>query len=399
MYIEDILHLLVDSLEVSSADVSILTSISRQVKKGNSLTDKQHALVKTKLLAYKEQFEFDIELHFDSLRMPLRIVDRSQYIKIVSTVEMAGSAPYEARKENWKWIKIKFPFAKKTIQLIEKISNQHRKIYSHKSGTHEHYFRLTENTVKDIVEAFVKKQFEIDPVLLEYYDKIKAVTDNKEEYLVHVKGTKILNLSQNAYKLIYNELGAITESDLVKLVDRKRRYGIDSISADNTDTLVDKIAFRNDTVVNIDPAAFDLNKLAKAIVSLDRFPLLVVIDHDAALEQVSSVYDAFSYFVPAELQTVLFRVDTTDKYNLNNFIQDNKLNNWLDNSTKIVYINKTKLPKLLVNTEWKPVATLTLTGVRSHTLNNHYINDMCDLIVCHDKEPSLFRVKKSYDYM
>jgi len=65
------------------------------------------------LLAYKEQFEFDIELHFDSLRMPLRIVDRSQYIKIVSTVEMAGSAPYEARKENWKWIKIKFPFAKK----------------------------------------------------------------------------------------------------------------------------------------------------------------------------------------------------------------------------------------------------------------------------------------------
>jgi len=33
MYIEDILHLLVDSLEVSSADVSILTSISRQVKK------------------------------------------------------------------------------------------------------------------------------------------------------------------------------------------------------------------------------------------------------------------------------------------------------------------------------------------------------------------------------
>jgi len=64
MYIEDILHLLVDSLEVSSADVSILTSISRQVKKGNSLTDKQHALVKTKLLAYKEQFEFDIELLF-----------------------------------------------------------------------------------------------------------------------------------------------------------------------------------------------------------------------------------------------------------------------------------------------------------------------------------------------
>ena len=47
---------------IDKADVTILTSIARQLRKGTALTDRQYALVKTKMLEYKIQFE---KLYFD----------------------------------------------------------------------------------------------------------------------------------------------------------------------------------------------------------------------------------------------------------------------------------------------------------------------------------------------
>ena len=48
-YIEDILHFLVDSIGISGADAPILSSISRQCKKGIAMTDRQYQLVTNKL--------------------------------------------------------------------------------------------------------------------------------------------------------------------------------------------------------------------------------------------------------------------------------------------------------------------------------------------------------------
>ena len=89
------------SIEIDKSDKTIMYSIARQVYKGSALTDKQYALMKIKLATYKNQFlenkfdNFDIAL--ESLRLPLRKIDRRKYIKIVKI-------------ENVEWIKIRFPF-------------------------------------------------------------------------------------------------------------------------------------------------------------------------------------------------------------------------------------------------------------------------------------------------
>ena len=139
-----------------------------------------------------------------------------------------------------------------------------------------------------------------------------------------------------------------------------------------------------------------MDSIVDAIIQLERFPILVLIDPDNPLHDVAKIYNAFRDVVPNEEQTVLFRVDNSENYNLNNFIHDNKINNWLDTSTKIVYINKNKLPKLLLRSNWQPMATLALSSYRANSHVTTYIKDVCDLIVYHDKSMSIIGNKRKY---
>jgi hypothetical protein len=77
--IEDCLELLVGlqnapdgQFTVKTEDYNILTSIGRQVVRGIGLTDRQHELVKTKLLTYSDMFEHDLSKSLNSLRIPVR---------------------------------------------------------------------------------------------------------------------------------------------------------------------------------------------------------------------------------------------------------------------------------------------------------------------------------------
>jgi len=90
---------------------------------------------------------------------------------------------------------------------------------------------------------------------------------------------------------------------------------------------------------------------------------------------------------------VLFRIENDKKteYNLNNFIKDNNLNNWLDKSTKVVYISKNKLPKLLLRSDWQPMAVLGLSSLRSNNSVQTYTLDATDLVVFYDEDLSLIR--------
>jgi hypothetical protein len=403
MFIEDLLHLLVDSHNVNSSDKPILVSISQQVKKGTGLTDRQHALVKSKLLTYKDYFDIDIEPLLDNTRLTLRVINRDQTISVVSHGEMLGNdAAYEAYKEKWQWIKLRFPFSKKNIVAVEQISVDTKKQhYFHQRGTHEHYFRLTETNVFKVVNAFKEKKFDIDEQLIEWYNQIKTLKENDYSLYPGVLNFTVQNINDSGCELIEKEIGKIDKSNILKVIDRKRRYGIVNIDYNNIPAgLIGQIAFRSKTEITIDPESYNLNSVAEAVMHLDRFPLLVVIDKDEALSQISQVYDAFSYIVPSSKQTALFRVDNNGDYNVNDYIHDKSLNNWLDNDTEIVYICKNKIPKLLLRTEWKPSAALILTGTRSHTHLNYYINDCCDLIMVHDKESSLIgKAFKSYAFM
>lgn len=383
--IEDILSLVVSVNDaVLPTDKGILTSIDRQVKRGAALTDRQHDLVKTKLLSYKD-FLFsvgitDLQQKLDVLKYPLRFVDRSKSVVLNNDL-----------------IEIKFPFNKKTIVTLDSVVQKCKRFYSHEKGSSIHKFKLNEVTVNEVVSAFQHKNFYIDPNVSKFYVKIKEIEMNKESVLPGIYNNKLTNFKKSALDLMNLELGPLTSQNLIKFYDRRRRYGITDINGTvYQNTLTETIAYREETEIAVNPEIHSLDSIVDAIIQLERFPILVLIDPDNPLHDVAKIYNAFRDVVPNEEQTVLFRVDNSENYNLNNFIHDNKINNWLDTSTKIVYINKNKLPKLLLRSNWQPMATLALSSYRANSHVTTYIKDVCDLIVYHDKSMSIIGNKRKY---
>lgn len=372
-------------IDVDKDDRTIVYSIARQVFKGNALTDRQQALMQVKLLAYKQQFTdlgfTNFEESLQNLRMPLRQIDRRKYVKIVDEADADNAKNYKG-----KWIKIRFPFSKKDIVKVDAIAHKYRKKYWHKKGSHEHYFRLSENAIFDVCEIFAKKDFEIDKQLLKYYDEIKVIQEKPAEYIAGYWNNEIKNMSKAGIEFI----GDV--NNRLHLLDRKRQYGLSYITCDTNDTLSSKIAHREDSDINIDPKEYSLDEVVDSIIELERFPILCLIDNKSEYDQLVQLHNAFKNVVKNSEQTVLFRTEnaTQKETSFNNYIHENKLNNWLDNDTKIVYINKYKLPKLLLKNSWKPQCVLSLSSVRMNTNLAVYCYEVCDLLIWHDEAPSMF---------
>lgn len=395
--VEDIITKVITSgVKLSVSDKTILYSISRQISKNIGLTDRQHKLVKEKILPYKEELEshgvVDLESVLANLRLPLRVVDRSKSISITDSNGVRKS-------DTHKWIRVRFPFSKKTIVLIEVLSQKHKGNYFHEKGSSSHYFRLNEVTVRSIVDTFEDKNFDIDQELLDLNQRIKECEMKKEEYVPGLYDDQLLNFRPAGLQLIESELGGYNNDKLLKLYDRRRRYGIAHIECERPAGLLGNVAFRDRANIVVDPDNHNFTEIAEVVMQLDRFPILVTIDENHALEQVKTVYNAFSAHVSNETQSVLFRVDNTAEYNVNNFIKDKQLNNRVDKNTKIVYINKNKLPKVLLRAEWQPVCVLALSGVRANTYVATYVSDISDLTICVSKECDLFGRKKYNGFM
>ena len=163
-----------DPITIKKEDATIMFSIAKQVVRGLGLSDKQHALMKTKLLNYSDQLlanNIIVEETFNNLRYPLRSIDRAKYIKLVSKEDIFTEPKSERWKEqlsNLPWVKVRFPFSKKLIVRLQRIPMS-ASTYVHPKGSHTHFFALTENVVYDIIEAFKDNHFDIDQEIIDIY--------------------------------------------------------------------------------------------------------------------------------------------------------------------------------------------------------------------------------------
>ena len=123
-------------------------------------------------------------------------------------------------------------------------------------------------------------------------------------------------------------------------------------------------------------------------------PLLVVLDPTHAEEQLYTLANHYRDILDSNEQSVLFRLEDKDS-GFNQLVKDRKLNNWVDKTTKVVYISKSKLPKLLVKNEWKPSAAFSFTSSLDRYLNN-YVSFNCDLIVYREEQMSPMRRHSRY---
>ena len=385
------------SFTMQSSDCTILNSIARQVHKGVGLTDRQYELVKEKLLSYADQFtalEYPIHEAITNLRIPLRHIDRSKFITVVNDLDSKLGS-----KEKCKWIKIRFPFSKKLILLIDSLNIPAHKHVHHK-GTHEHYFKFDELNIFNIIKVFKDKEFNIDQGLLENYEKLLEMNNNKNNYIPGIYNFKLKNLSQRATEYIISSVGEPSLETLALYKDRQTLFGLHHFDQQDLDDSLTHLSTLSKTIISrqkdhvfIKKSKYTLNAVTESLLELNRFPLLVILSDNDPLNELHRVHSALRGFISDDESSVLFRLDNSTDAEFNNYIKNNNINAPLDNNTKVVYISNSKIPKPLVQSDWKPVAALLMSSFRFQAKTEVYVSEL-DLVIHYDENPSQFMQRR-----
>jgi hypothetical protein len=371
--------------DLESSDINFLGSIARQTFKGVGLTDRQYDAVKEKLMTtYKAQFVdngCDIETAVSVLKLPLRKLDRAKWIRVLD------DAYYEEPT-----IGVRFVFSKKLIAKKENlISNAVHIGYDRIEKVH--HFQLTENSIYHIVEEFKDSHFDIEEQLLNQHRKILTIMQNKNDYVPGVYNFNLKNLHQKGVEYVVSSLGEPTPSNLYKFYDRRELLGLSHFDQNDLEQtfksllpLTKKLIQREKTHVLVKPQEFTINNLVESVLELYRFPLLIVLDERSAADELFEFNRAFSGVIPNESMTVMFRLDNKDQDALefNRYIKEHNLNNPVDKSTKIVYINNNKVSKPLLSSNWKPITAIT-TNSRQNNKVETYLGEL-DLVMHYDDD-------------
>lgn len=347
--------------KINPADIVLIQSLARQTFRGVALTDRQYSILKEKLTFHADQFnEFGISLT-TKLRMPLRSIDRSKWIKLT---RLSDSNDFS--------IEVRFVFNKK---YIEKINYIKRHVSSHKYDPVEkiHSFSFDENTVYSVISVFEDCSFDIDEELLDYYKKVKEMMENKNNYIPGIYSYKLKNLNQTSIDYMITSYGEPTPNNLYMYNDRKNILGLEHFDQEDLDQslnqltpLSKKIIQRKSTKIFIDSTQYNCDRIVESLLELNRYPLLVVLPEKAPLEPLHQIVSSFRNIIPKDSMSVLFRTDndTEENKNFNLYIKENELNNPIDITSKIVYINDNKIPKPLLKSKWTPQAILCLVDPR-----------------------------------
>lgn len=398
--VEDYIELLTGfkgnaDIKLDKSDYSLMFSFAKQIARSTPFTDRQCELAKTKIIYYKDQLlKNDYEVNdLSQLRMPLRSIDRSRWIKIVEL------------NETELWVGIRFIFQKKLIVQLDKLKSylatEDDAFYDKENKIH--YFRLTESNVYNIVSTFKDvTNFEVQEELLIYYEKLKQMKNNKQDYIPGIYGMELKNLHSKSLEYAISSIGAPTAENLCQFYDQKDRFGLHHFdeedlyeSAKQLTPLSKKIINRNLSQVLVNSTQYTINNLAEVILELYRFPLLIVLNEKFCYDELIQFHRAFNGIIPNESCSVLFRLDNnTDGTEFNQYIRANNLNNKVDNNTKIVYISNNKVPKPLLTSDWAPVTAITTSSNRSHGAKTEAYIEMLDLVMHYDSDISPWKRKQ-----
>ncbi len=107
-----------------------------------------------------------------------------------------------------------------------------------------------------------------------------------------------------------------------------------------------------------------LEDLATALVNLNHLPVLVVVSENDALTVVKSLADQFlKDGVDRSKINVFFRLpqEHPDCNEFKEYVKENKLNSFIDSTTKVVFISDKRLPKRLVTSGFVHAAAIFAT--------------------------------------
>jgi len=344
------------TFSIDRSDYNLIHSLARQTFRGTAYTDRQYELAKQKVISYRAQFEnngYDIDAAIESIRFPLRSIDRSRWVKIVE-------------KDGNLLIAVRFVFQKKLISQIDKIKTVVQEEYYDKQEK-IHYFTFSEKNLYEIINVFNKNNnFGIPQELKDYYDELDYMNNNKKDFIPGIYNLKLKNLHDKNLSYAMSTIGEPSFDNLSRYYDQRHLYNLKYFDEEdvkhavkNLTTLTQRIIHRTKHQVLVNANEFTFANLAESMLELYRFPLLIILNEKTCYDELVNFHRSFNGIIPNKDCSVMFRLENNvDGAEFNQYIQNNNLNNPIDNHTKIVYISSNKLPKPLLKAHWQPSAAL-----------------------------------------
>jgi len=358
-------------------DKKVLISLAKQINSGHFLTENQ-----AKLLV--KIFNENSEHIFSSLpeqKMAVESPTWSSPFRIIEQVRRIF-----LNKDTDSRIIVEFTYNKRLRQLVTDL-NKTIDGQMISLNPKQYSLPLTEKNIHLVVGTFMSHKFDIDPIILKFYEEIS------EFHASTVNQFDVFNLSNEKLSTaIKHDIGEISESNLILLNDRRMKFQYSIFPKNPEISLKNAIANRPGNRVWVDSTSTTLDDLVAALQELNRLPALFVFNgHESkdCLQNLQKMSKSLKNNGINGNVGVYFRFDSNTDSNkeFNSTVSNLGYNAKLDSNTKVVGIANSKLPKFLLQANWYPKSVITFSNNFKGNKTSVYC-DAVDLIVYYnDKRP------------
>jgi len=361
---------------IPKKDKRILLSLAKQLNSGIFLTENQANLL-IKIINENRNQVASIFPNVDEVLALSLWTKMFREVKRIKKIYISSEFPESFIVEFSFNTRLKEKMMQLTIQLRGNVSISGQK----------YIITLTEENIQLIVNGFFKDGFEIDEKIQLFYQEIEEIKTTS------INPFNIYQLSnEKIKKAVIDSMGTDYLTNTLFLQDRKIRYQYQNTEKIPENSLIDKIANRPNRKIFVDSSSIDFNSLITSLISLDRFPLLVIFDgHHAAKDKKSLklVQSAVSSLnIPKDIG-IYFRYNKEDdSERFNQDIADLSYNKVLSPTTQIAGISNSKIPKFMIKDGWKPRTVVSFTNSFKANKSYIYCSDV-DLIVYYNNTQPL----------
>lgn len=375
----ELYHQGIDQLDaaIPTRDKKILISLSKQIISGRFLTENQSNLL-VKIL--KENLQFILSNNSDATVL-LDTPKWSQQFRVLAQVRKI----YLSKSDNGQ-ILVEFTYNKRLRQMITDINKLIEGQLLSVSST-QYSIPLTEKNIFTVVKTFKSSNFEIDSILMKFYEEIVEILKkpNAQFEVFNITNEKIISS-------IKNEIGDITEENITLLNDRSHRFQYSIFQKNPEKSVANALANRKSTRVWIDSTATQLGDVIDSLASLKRFPLLIILDgHNSSdsLQNIKKLENSLKNVNFDNQVGIYFRFDNATGSNkeFNGAISELKYNTPLTEHTMVAGIANNKLPKFMISSNWRPKSVISFSNNFKNNKTSMYCDDVDLIVYYNDKCP------------
>ena len=248
-----------------------------------------------------------------------------EYKHIILIGSGVGVTPLLAIWKYLKSISIKARMSSTSTTLEgEKNENSNR---SYDSIDKIHYFPFNERNVLCVVQHFKNSNFDIQPELLTYFDKVEKMNNNKDEHIPGIYSFKLKNLTDKAINFMISSIGVPSKDNLAIYNDRRNQLGLHHFEQEELEQSLNALTVLSKNIVTreahnvlIPPSVYPIERVLESLLELNRLPLLVILPHDTPLDGLIAVHKGLTNILFNEDMSVLFRTDNHSNREFNEFV-------------------------------------------------------------------------------